>query len=242
MSSRTIYGVAVAFALFSFALIVLNIDAAPDNIPVHVGPGGEVDRTEPKSIPAATFGVWYSVLLLVLVAISAPRPSFAHIRVPVATDDPVIPFSNTAADKAATLLRITERSLAWLALATVVPMCLMQFTLTFPAYRGYLTAAIIVLIASIVAALGYTFVQISRWPNQLEAMPTDDEERARQKYFGFGGGMGFYNEPKDPMVTWVSPFNQSKVDLNWAHAPVKRYIFTLVALLVVVMVAPFLTF
>ena len=242
MSSRTIYGIAVAFALFSFALIVLNIDAVPDNIPAHVGPGGEVNRFVTTTLSSATFGVWYSMLLLITVAFAAPRPAMAHMRVLVTTEDTDIPFSNTAADKASALLRITERSLAWLALATVVPMCLIQFTLTFPTYRGYLTAAIIVLIVSMIAAVGYTFVQISRWPNQLAAMPTDDEERARQQYFGFGGGMGFYNESKDPMVTWVSPFNQSKVDLNWAHAPVKRYIFTLVALLVVVMVAPFLTF
>ena len=242
MSSRTIYGVAVAFALFSFALIVLNIDAAPDNIPVHVGPGGEVNRTEPKSVPSATFGVWYSVLLLVLVVFASPRPAIAHMRFPVATEEPAIPFSNTAADKTAALLSITERSLAWLALATVVPMCLLQFTLTFPTYGDYLIAAIILLIVSIVVALGYTFVQISRWPVQLTAMPTDDEERARQKLFGFGGGMGFYNKPNDPMAAWVSPFNQSKVDLNWAHAPVKRYIYTMVLLIVVVTVAPFLTF
>lgn len=238
VNSRSIYGAALAFALLSFAVIVLRYDALPAEIPVHIGPDGEVDREVPTSLASATFGAWYAVLILVLFFVASPRPSMAYRRVPV--PDPSVPFSQTAADKAAALLEISQRALAWIALVTTVSMCLLQITFTFPGLASYRTAAGVLMGVSLFAAVIYTFVLTARWPQQLEAMPTDDDERARQKHFGAGTAMGFYNEPDDPMVTWVSPFNQGKVDLNWAHRPVKQYVFTVVALLVVVCVAPYI--
>lgn len=238
MNSRSIYGAALAFALLSFAVIVLRYDALPAEIPVHIGPDGEVDREVPTSLASATFGAWYSMLLLMLLYVASPHPSMAYRRFPV--PDPSIPFSQTAADKAAALLEISQRSLAWIAVATTVSSCLIQFTFTFPGLASYRTASGVLTGIGLFAAVIYTFVLLSRWPKQMEEMPTDDEERARQKHFGAGTGMGFYNEPDDPMVTWVSPFNQGKVDLNWAHRPVKQYLFAVVALLVVVCVAPFI--
>lgn len=239
MNSRGLYGASLAFALLSFAVIVLRFDAVPPEIPVHIGPDGEVDRVAPTSVASATFGAWYSVLLLVLLYFASPRPSMAYRRIPV--PDPSIPFSQTAADKAAALLEITQRSIAWIALATTVPLCLIQFTFTFPGLASYRTAAGLLMGVGLLGAVIYTFILIAGWPKQMEEMPTDDEERARRKYFGAGSGMGFYNEPDDPMVTWVSPFKQSKVDLNWAHRPVKQYVFTVLALLALVCVTPFIT-
>ena len=241
MNSRSLYAAALSVALLTFAVIVLRYDAIPDQIPTHIGPDGEVDSWVPKSLPAATFGAWYSLLLLALIHAALPRPGIAYRRIPVSPTSE-IPFSQTAADKAAALMRVSDLSLAWIAVALVVPLCLLELTFVFPEYASYRTAALVVLGVSLFATVIYTFVLLSRWPKQLEAMPTDDDERIRQKHFGAGSGMGFYNEPDDPMVTWVSPFNQGKVDLNWAHAPVKQYVFAVVVLLVVVCVAPFLAF
>lgn len=239
MNSRSLYGAALGFALLSFAVILLRYDAVPSEIPVHIGPDGEVDSWVPKSLPAATFGAWYSLLLVALIYFAIPRPGIAYRRIPVSpTSD--VPFSDTAADKAAALLRVSDRSLAWIAVALVVPMCLLQFTFTFPGLASYRTASGVLIGISLFAAVIYTFVLLSRWPKQMEEMPTDDDERTRQKHFGAGAGMGFYNEPDDPMVTWVSPFNQDKVDLNWAHAPVKQYALVVLVLLVAVCVVPFL--
>ncbi|MGV0432497.1 DUF1648 domain-containing protein [Corynebacterium sp. 20_84] len=239
MKSRSLYVTALGVALLTFAVIVLRFDAVPAEIPVHIGPAGEVDSWVPKSLPAATFGAWYSLLLLALIYLAAPRPGIAYRRIPVSPTSP-IPFSDTAADKAAALLRVSDRSLAWIAMALVVPMCLIQLTFAFPEYAAYRPVALGLLVVGLIAAVIYTFVLLSRWPKQMEEMPTDDDERTRQKHFGAGAGMGFYNEPDDPMVTWVSPFNQGKVDLNWAHAPVKQYALVVLVLLVAVCVVPFL--
>ncbi|MCT1451373.1 DUF1648 domain-containing protein [Corynebacterium sp. p3-SID1145] len=239
MNSRSLYGVALGVALLTFAVVVLRFDSVPEQIPTHIGPAGEVDSWEPKSLPAATFGAWYSLLLLALVYNAAPRPGIAYRRIPVSPTSP-IPFSETAADKAAALLRVTDRSMAWIAVALVVPMCLIQLTFTFPGHTAYRPVALGLLVVGLIAAVIYTFVLLSRWPKQMEDMPTDDDELARQKHFGPGSGVGLYNEPDDPMVAWISPFNQSRVDLNWAHAPVKQYALVVLVLLVAVCVVPFL--
>ena len=239
MNSRSLYGAALGVALLTFAVIVLRYDAVPEQIPTHIGPAGEVDSWVPKSLPAATFGAWYSLLLVALIYAALPRPGIAYRRIPVSPTSE-IPFSDSAADKTAALLRVSDRSLAWIAVALVVPMCLLELTFVFPEYASYRTASLVALGVGLIAAVIYTFVLLARWPKQMEAMPTDEDELARQKHFGAGSGMGFYNEPDDPMVTWVSPFNQSKVDLNWAHAPVKRYVLVVAVLLVAVCVVPFL--
>lgn len=239
MNSRSLYGLALGVALLTFAVVVLRFDSVPEQIPTHIGPAGEVDSWEPKSLPAATFGAWYSLLLLALVYNVALRPANAYRRIIVSPTSP-IPFSKTAADKAAALLRVTDRSMAWIAVALVVPMCLIQLTFTFPEHAAYSPVALGLLVVGLIAAVIYTFVLLSRWPKQMEEMPTDDDERTRQKHFGAGAGMGFYNEPDDPMVTWISPFNQRKVDLNWAHAPVKRYFLVVLVLVVALCVTPFL--
>ena len=239
MNSRALYSAALVVALLTFAVVVLRYDAVPEQIPVHVGPDGEVDRWVPKSLPAATFGAWYSLLLLVLLRFAAPHPHIAYRRLPVSPTSP-IPFSQTAADKAAALLRITQLSLAWIALSIVVPLCLLQVTMTFPEYGRFTTPALVTLVIGSFAAVIYTFVLIARWPKQMKEMPTDEAERDRKKHFGAGSGMGFYNEPADPMAMWISPFNESKVDLNWAHPPVKKYVYTMGVLLILVCVAPFL--
>ena len=70
MNSRTLYGVALGVALLSFAVILLRYDAVPAEIPVHIGLDGEVDSWVPKSLPAATFGAWYSLLLVALIYLS----------------------------------------------------------------------------------------------------------------------------------------------------------------------------
>lgn len=239
MNSRSLYAAALGVALLTFSVVVFRFDSVPQQIPTHIGPDGEVDSWAPKSLPAATFGAWYSLLLLALLYFAVPRPAIAYRRLPVSPASD-IPYSHTAADKAAALLRISHHSMAWIAVALVVPLCLLQFTLTFPGLASYRTAAIVLLGISVFAAVIYTFVLLSRWPKQLEEMPTDDDELARHKYFGPGSGMGVYSEPDDPMLTWISPFNQSKVDLNWTHRSVKQYVFTVLVLFALVCVAPYI--
>jgi len=72
-----LYSVALVVALLTFTVVVLRYDALPEQIPVHVGPDGEVDRWVPKSLPAATFGAWCSLLLLSLLRFAAPHPHIA---------------------------------------------------------------------------------------------------------------------------------------------------------------------
>lgn len=238
MNPRSLYGTALGFALLTFVVIALRFDSLPSEIPAHIGPDGEVNRWVPTTLLSATFGAWYSLLLLALLRFATPHPNIAYRRLPVSPASP-IPYSETAAEKAAALLRITERSLAWIAVSIVVPLCLLQVTMTFPEYERFTTPALILISVSAFAAVVYTFVLIARWPKQMKEMPTDEAETAR-KHFGAGSGMGFYNEPADPMAVWISPFNESKVDLNWAHPPVKKYVYTMGVLLLLVCVAPFL--
>lgn len=239
MRTRHIYLASLLVCLAAFAFIVLQIDQVPDQVPMQTDFDGTVNRSEPKSIKSATFGVWFAALLVVVMWVAVPKAHFAYRRMPVPDTSP-IPFSQSAADKAARFLARQDRAMAWLALATAVSLSFLQFTMSLPVFERFNVLGIVVLAGTMGAALFNLFRDMLKWQDVMAEMPTDAEEEERKKHFGYGSATGVYKKPEDPMVMQISAFNNSNVELNWAHEPVRQRVYLALAVCVAVMVLAFI--
>ncbi|GAB3085882.1 DUF1648 domain-containing protein [Corynebacterium aquatimens] len=226
MSTRKIYAIAVGVVLATLVFILVNYDQIPDPIPVHFDSDGNVNRTTPKNFFAATNGVWFALGLVAVFYTALPTPRMARIRMDVPADSD-IPFSDTASDKAATLLAKTGKAMAWTALGAAVTLCLLEITTTIPAFSAWTPVAIALIIIGSILCVALFFRIAFTWSKELAEMPTDEAEKIRAKHFKYGSGMGFYKEPNDPMVMMLASGGEAKVDLNFAHAPVRRWALTM---------------
>lgn len=242
MSTKQIYALSVGIAVVMAAIIVGNYGAIPDQIPMQFDTGGNVNRSSPKNWLSATAPVWFSLGLILVMCFSTPNPSIAYERADVPADDsgPQIPFSQTAADKAAELLRRTDRTVAWVTLAMAVSLFCIEMVTIFPRLNHLMPVAIAAGVIFVIASLVLAFRLVTTWPDHLKTMPTDEDEKTRLKHFKYGSGIGFYKEPRDPMAAMILPSNESKVQFNMAHRQARGWAIRISAALTALLVLCFL--
>lgn len=246
ISTRAIFITALLVSVAGFLFVVLQFDKVPADIPMQTDFDGNVNRTAPKSVKNATFGVWISALLTLLLWLAVPRPQLAQMKMPVTrtessdNETDSIPFSQTAADKAERLLTRQQRAMAWLALAQAISTAVLQPTLSLPSYDKYNWISFVLFAVLTGAAMINLIRDLVQWQDVYASMATDEEEKRRNKHFRYGAAIGLYKEPADPMVMHISPFNQGKVDMNWAHRPIRMQMFMMVATCIIVLVVAFI--
>lgn len=246
ISTRAIFITALLVSVAGFLFVVLQFDKIPADIPMQTDFDGNVNWSAPKSVKNATYGVWFSALMTLLLWLAVPRPQLAQMKMPVTSTESSdnetdsIPFSHTAADKAERLLTRQQRAMAWLALAQAISTAVLQPTLSLPSYDKYNRVSFVLFAVLTGAAVINLIRDLVQWQDVYATMATDEEEKRRNKHFRYGAAIGFYKEPADPMVMHISPFNHGKVDMNWAHRPIRMQILALIAAIIIIVVTAFI--
>lgn len=222
MQSRQYYAATLFVYLATLAYVLLRWDSIPDPIPVHFDGAGNPDRYEPKSFFAATALIWIGAVVSVAVALCVPPRSLVRRTADVPHTSPV-PFSEANAQRVELLTDKTATFVAQTILGMAVCLCLSALSSTSLAPSGWLLPTVwtAFTIGVIVLAVALTL----NTGKQVEALPTDDNEQARNEHFRYAGGMGVYSEPQDPAPIAVFPSNPSKLQINTAHQHARRYLW-----------------
>ncbi|WP_297586477.1 DUF1648 domain-containing protein [uncultured Corynebacterium sp.] len=222
MQSRQYYAATIFVYLATLAYVLLRWDSIPDPIPVHFDAAGNPDRYEPKSFLAATVLIWIGAVLSAAVACCVPPRSLVRRTADVPPTSP-IPFSEANARRAELLTDKTGTFVAQTIFGMAVCTCLSVFSSTNLAPSGWLmpTVWIAFTIGVVVLAVALTL----NTSKQVQALPTDEDEQARNAHFRYAAGMGVYSEPQDPAPIAVFPSNPSKLQINTVHEHARRYLW-----------------
>lgn len=223
---RRALAISVGIYLAAFAYLWLRWDAIPDPVPIHIGPGGEVDRWVVKSWFSVSATLWIGLVVTAMLALCSLPERLTTARREITGTAPgtateALPYSDTAAQRAAALLDKTNTFLGQFAVATAVLLSLVQLMMCFPhLVPMWLSAAAIAAYCAfaVVEAIRITRRAKTTW----EVLPPDAEEQRRIQRLKLKASMGFYNEPLDPMAVAVLPAEPGKVQLNTAHPDGKR--------------------
>ena len=224
MRIRQYYVATAVMCALTLVYMLLRWDSVPDPIPVHFDGSGNPDRFEPKSFFNATVLVWIGVVFAIVLPLCVPPVSLARKTAQVPAES-AIPFSGATAQRAELLTEKTATFIAQTVFAMTICLCLSAVGTVIPdiPFSGFLLVA---------AWVGFTlFIMIQgvrltlRSAKAVKAIPTDHDEQVRNTALRFAGGMGVYKEPKDPMCMAVFSTNPSKLQINTAHEPGRRYLW-----------------
>ena len=223
MRIRQYYVATAIVCALTLVYMLLRWDSVPDPIPVHFDVSGNPDRFEPKSFFNATALVWIGVVFAIALPLCVPPVSLARKAVSVSAESG-IPFSEATAQRAELLTEKTTMFVAQTVFAMTVCLCLSAVGTVVPdiPFSGILLVAAWVGFFLFVMVAGILTLSVRR---SLKAIPTDQDEQVRNEALRFAGGMGVYKEPKDPMCMAVFSMNPSKLQINTAHEPGRRYLW-----------------
>ncbi|OFS41111.1 DUF1648 domain-containing protein [Corynebacterium sp. HMSC069E04] len=232
MRSRQYYVATAVVCALTLGYMLLRWDSVPDPIPVHFDGSGNPDRFEPKSFFNATALVWIGVVFAIALPLCVPPVSLARktTRVPA---ESALPFSEATAQRAELLAEKTATFIAQTVLSMTTCVCLTAVCTVVPdiPFSGFLLVAAWIAFTLFIMIQGVRLTLTSA--KAVKAIPTDDDEQVRNEALRFAGGMGVYKEPKDPMCMAVFSTNPSKLQINTAHEPGRRYLWRMgIALLV----------
>lgn len=207
------------------ALIVLKWDAIPDPVPMHIGPGGEVDRWSEKNFLSVTAVTWIGVVISAAVALCAPKQSLATARREPSDEgalaNDALPFSESASQRARQLIDTTGAFLGTLLIATSILLALTQVMMVFP---GSVSRTLwwvffgLYMVGGVVASI--SLARTSR--RNFDAIPADDNEQTRVDELKHDASMGVYTQERDPMAVAVLPHEPGKLQINSAHPAGKQ--------------------
>ncbi|MHC2546355.1 putative membrane protein [Corynebacterium hesseae] len=224
MRSRQYYVATTVVCALTLVYLLLRWDSVPDPIPVHFDDSGTPDRFEPKSFLNATVLVWIGVVFAIALPLCVPPISLARKTMDVPAES-ALPFSEATAQRAELLTGKTSTFIAQTVLTMTACVCLTTVCTVVPdiPFSGFLLVAAWIAFTVFIMIQGVRLTLTSA--KAVKAIPTDDDEKVRNEALRFAGGMGVYNEPTDPMCMAVFPTNPSKLQINTAHEPGRRYLW-----------------
>lgn len=224
MRSRQYYIATAVVCALTLVYLLLRWDSVPDPIPVHFDGSGNPDRFEPKSFLNATALVWLGVVFAITLPLCVPPVSLAR-KTAQAPAESALPFSEATAQRAELLTEKTTKFIAQTVFAMTVCLCLSAVGTVIPdiPFSGFLLVAAWIAFTVFIMIQGVRLTLTSA--KAVQSIPTDHEEQVRNTALRFAGGMGIYNEPTDPMCLAVFPTNPSKLQINTAHEPGRRYLW-----------------
>lgn len=224
MRSRQYYVATTVVCALTLVYLLLRWDSVPDPIPVHFDDSGTPDRFEPKSFLNATVLVWIGVVFAIALPLCVPPISLARKTMDVPAES-ALPFSEATAQRAELLTGKTSTFIAQTVLTMTACVCLTTVCTVVPdiPFSGFLLVAAWVGFTLFIMIQGVRLTLTSA--KAVKAIPTDHDEQVRNTALRFAGGMGVYKEPKDPMCMAVFPTNPSKLQINTAHEPGRRYLW-----------------
>ena len=224
MRIRHYYVATAIVCALTLAYMLLRWDSVPDPIPVHFDVSGNPDRFEPKSFFNATALVWIGVVFAIALPWCVPPISLARKTAQVPAES-ALPFSEATAQRAELLAEKTATFIAQTVLTMTACLCLTAVCTVVPdiPFSGFLLVSAWVGFTVFVMVQGVRLTLTSR--KDVKAIPTDQDEQVRNEALRFAGDMGVYKEPKDPMCMAVFPTNPSKLQINTAHEPGRRYLW-----------------
>lgn len=224
MRIRHYYVATAIVCALTLVYMLLRWDSVPDPIPVHFDGSLNPDRFEPKSFLNATVLVWIGVVFAIALPLCVPPISLARKTMDVPAES-ALPFSEATAQRAELLTVKTTTFIAQTVLTMTICVCLTAVCTVIPdiPFSGFL------LVAAWVGFTVFTVIQGVRLTltsaKAVKAIPTDQDEQVRNEALRFTGGMGIYNEPADPICMAVFSTNPSKLQINTAHEPGRRYLW-----------------
>lgn len=224
MRSRQYYVATAIVCALTLVYMLLRWDSVPDPIPVHFDDSGTPDRFEPKSFLNATVLVWIGVVFAIALPLCVPPISLARKTMDVPAES-ALPFSEATAQRAELLTGKTSTFIAQTVLTMTACVCLTAVCTVIPdiPFSGFLLVVAWIAFTVFVMIQGVRLTLTSA--KAVKAIPTDHDEQVRNEELRFAGGMGVYNEPTDPMCTAVFTTNPSKLQINTAHEPGRRYLW-----------------
>ena len=224
MRSRQYYVATAVVCALTLMYILLRWDSVPDPIPVHFDGSGTPDRFEPKSFLNATVLVWIGVVFAIALPLCVPPISLARKTMDVPAES-ALPFSEATAQRAELLAEKTATFIAQTVFAMTICLCLSAVGTVIPdiPFSGFLLVTAWVGFTLFIMIQGVRLTLTSA--KDVKAIPTDQDEQVRNEALRLAGGMGVYKEPKDPMCMAVFPTNPSKLQINTAHEPGRRYLW-----------------
>ena len=224
MRIRHYYVATAIVCALTLVYMLLRWDSVPDPIPVHFDVSGHPDRFEPKSFVNATVLVWIGVVFAIALPLCVPPVSLARKTAQVPAES-ALPFSEATAQRAELLTEKAATFIAQTVFTMTTCVCLTAVCTVVPdiPFSGFLLVAAWVGFFLFVMVAGIRFtLSVQR---SVKAIPTDHDEQVRNTALRFAGGMGIYNEPTDPMCMAVFSTNPSKLQINTAHEPGRRYLW-----------------
>lgn len=224
MRSRQYYVATAVVCALTLGYMLLRWDSVSDPIPVHFDGSGNPDRFEPKSFFNATALVWIGVVFAIALPLCVPPVSLARKTTQVLAES-ALPFSEATAQRAELLAEKTATFIAQTVLSMTTCVCLTAVCTVVPdiPFSGFLLVAAWIAFTLFIMIQGVRLTLTSA--KAVKAIPTDDDEQVRNEALRFAGGMGVYKEPKDPMCMAVFSTNPSKLQINTAHEPGRRYLW-----------------
>lgn len=224
MRNRQYYVATAVVCALTLVYMLLRWDSVPDPIPVHFDGSGTPDRFEPKFFFNATALVWIGVVFAIALPLCVPPISLARKTAQVPAES-TLPFSEATAQRAELLTEKTATFIAQTVFAMTVCLCLSTVGTVIPdiPFSGVLLVAAWIAFTVFIMIQGVRLTLTSA--KAVQCIPTDHEEQVRNEALRFAGGMGFYNEPTDPMCIAIFPMNPSKLQINTAHEPGRRYLW-----------------
>lgn len=224
MRNRQYYVATAVVCALTLVYMLLRWDSVPDPIPVHFDGSGTPDRFEPKFFFNATALVWIGVVFAIALPLCVPPISLARKTAQVPAES-TLPFSEATAQRAELLTEKTATFIAQTVFAMTVCLCLSTVGTVIPdiPFSGVLLVAAWIAFTVFIMIQGVRLTLTSA--KAVQCIPTDHEEQVRNEALRFAGGMGVYKEPKDPMCIAIFPMNPSKLQINTAHEPGRRYLW-----------------
>lgn len=207
------------------AVIVLKWDAIPNPVPMHIGPGGEVDRWSEKTFLSVTAVTWIGVVISAAMALCVPKESLATARREPSDEgtlaNDALPFSESASRRARQLINTTNAFLGTLLIATSILLALTQVMMLFPEIVSPTLWWVffgLYMVGVVVASI--SLARTSR--RNFDDIPADADEQSRVEALKRSASMGFYSEERDPMAVAVLPDEPGKLQINSAHPAGKQ--------------------
>ncbi|WP_306507774.1 DUF1648 domain-containing protein [Corynebacterium sp.] len=224
MRIRHYYVATAIVCALTLVYMLLRWDSVPDPIPVHFDVSGHPDRFEPKSFFNATALVWIGVVFAIALPLCVPPISLGRKTAQVPAES-TLPFSEATAQRAELLTEKTASFIAQTVLTMTICVCLTAVCTVIPdiPFSGFLLVVAWIAFTVFVMIQGVRLTLTSR--KDVKAIPADHAEKIRNEALRFTGGMGVYNEPADPMCMTVFSTNPSKLQINTAHEPGRRYLW-----------------
>ncbi|MEH0146349.1 DUF1648 domain-containing protein [Corynebacterium sp. Q4381] len=207
------------------AFVAARWDAIPDPVPMHIGPGGEVDRWSEKNFLSATAVTWIGVVISAAMALCAPKQSLAAARREPSDEgtlpNDALPYSESASQRAQHLIDTTNTFLGTLLIATSIVLALTQVMMLFPEIVSPTLWWVffgLYMVGVVVASI--SLARTSR--RNFDDIPADADELQRVDALKRVASMGLYSQPRDPMAVAVLPGEPGKLQINSAHPAGKQ--------------------